>query len=243
MSLTHLSHRGRSPSTRPADQAWRDLTGIGFDHISEGSSSDWQKKAGILVKHHTRRGLCVSQSQADLAKKPQFIQHPHATPAGFNLPNYFGTGKTALGPNSHSSHGWRASPAPKCVGAPHPLRAASCISAALNPPPVSPCSPCLQWGHLPSLLSEPCPRTPLPGHPCSPSGRGHPALVRAVTEPQPHPPLRVPHAQRKGTQARTWLISPRALQGHDQTDPLPNPSRELTHTAHPVITHRPCHCH
>lgn len=108
VSNTLVSQR-EIPSTRSADQAWGDLTGIGFDQISEGSSSDWQK-AGILMKHHTRRGLCVSPSQAGSAKKPQFIQHPHATPAGFNLPNYFGTGKTALGPNSHSSRGWRASP-------------------------------------------------------------------------------------------------------------------------------------
>lgn len=101
-------------------------------------------------------------------------------------------------------------PAPKCVGAPHPLRVASCISAALNPPPMS---PWLKRGCLLSPSATSAPGHPFLATPCSHSSQGHRAQVTASSPTQEgDSPL---------------LFRDMTRQTHSQSVP-----RALTHTAH-----------
>lgn len=95
-----------------------------------------------MKHHHTRRGVCVSPSLT-------YHRYPHS----FNIPMHpnwvqsaklFWHRENCFGPKLPCQLWVESLPMlglARSVGAPHPLRVASCISAALNPPPVSPCSP------------------------------------------------------------------------------------------------------
>lgn len=95
-----------------------------------------------MKHHHTRRGVCVS---------PSLTYHRY--PDSFNIPihpNWVQSAKlfwhreNCFGPKLPCQLWVESLPMlgpAQSVGAPHSLRVASCISAALNPPPVSPCSP------------------------------------------------------------------------------------------------------
>lgn len=175
---------------------------------------------------HHERSVC--EPIPDLAQTPPLIQHPHAPQLGTICQIILAWGKLF----------WAQTSMPAVGG--KPPHAGTCTQMCGFPPPPACCIlhfccfeptshvTLAEAGVFAFTLSHLCPRTPLPGHPLQSLQPGTPGSGHRL----------IPHSGRRLTPA---------LQGHDQTDPLPIcPESSHTHCSHwssPVIIHGLCHCH
>lgn len=158
----------------------------------------------------------------DLAQTPPLIQHPHAPQLGTICQIILAWGKLFWAQTSMPAVGGKPPHAGTCTqmcGCPPPP--ACCILHFCCFEPTSHVT-LAEAGVFAFTLSHLCPRTPLPGHPLQSLQPGTPGSGHSL----------IPHSGRRLTPA---------LQGHDQTDPLPIcPESSHTHCSHwssPVIIH------